>query len=153
MTGGYGEQPGKSIRTAERYDPATGTWAPAGRTLAERTGHAAVLLGDGTVLAVLGINTDLPTERYMDVKEAARTKPDEAPKANNRGTADADDWKMLGLDPGATPKPTFEDARKAYKKLALKWHPDKNVGNEKAAEEQFRKIRDAYERIEKSFGK
>jgi len=34
--------------------------------------------------------------------------------------------------------------KKAYKKLALKWHPDRNSGN-KEAEEMFKKIANAYE--------
>lgn len=34
--------------------------------------------------------------------------------------------------------------RKAYKKLAMKWHPDKNPDNIKEAEEKFKEIGEAY---------
>ncbi|EFN55589.1 hypothetical protein CHLNCDRAFT_23262, partial [Chlorella variabilis] len=35
--------------------------------------------------------------------------------------------------------------RKAYRLLALKWHPDKNQDNLAAAEERFKEIQNAYE--------
>ncbi|HUH65820.1 MAG TPA: J domain-containing protein [Syntrophales bacterium] len=50
-----------------------------------------------------------------------------------------DYYKLLGLEKSATP----DDIKKAYRKLALKWHPDKNPNN-KAAEEKFKKISEAY---------
>ena len=34
--------------------------------------------------------------------------------------------------------------RKTYKKLALRWHPDKNPDNQKDAEEKFKEISEAY---------
>lgn len=37
------------------------------------------------------------------------------------------------------------DIKVAYKKLALKWHPDKNLSNEDVAKEQFQLIQQAYE--------
>ncbi len=37
-----------------------------------------------------------------------------------------------------------EDVRKAFRKLAFQYHPDKNLGHEKAAEEQFKDINEAY---------
>lgn len=46
-----------------------------------------------------------------------------------------------------TPSATEQDIRKAYKKLALKWHPDRNSATEedqKQAEKMFRDINDAY---------
>lgn len=50
-----------------------------------------------------------------------------------------DYYNMLGLDK----KASTEDIKKAYRKLAMKWHPDKNPNN-KAAEEKFKKISEAY---------
>lgn len=51
-------------------------------------------------------------------------------------------YKVLGLDRNATD----EDIRKAYRKLALKWHPDKNLGEStKEAERRFKEISAAYE--------
>ena len=38
-----------------------------------------------------------------------------------------------------------EDLRKAYRRLAMKWHPDKNPDNKKEAEAKFKKISEAYE--------
>lgn len=51
-----------------------------------------------------------------------------------------DYYKILGVDRKAT-----EDAIKhAYRKLALKYHPDRNPGN-KQAEEKFKEINEAYQ--------
>jgi len=51
-----------------------------------------------------------------------------------------DYYEILGLKRDATP----EDIRKAYRKLAMKYHPDKNPGNKKA-EERFKEISNSYE--------
>lgn len=50
-----------------------------------------------------------------------------------------DYYKELGLSKSATE----DEIKKAYKKLAVKYHPDKNPGD-KAAEEKFKTINEAY---------
>jgi DnaJ-domain-containing protein 1 len=54
-----------------------------------------------------------------------------------------DDYKTLKLIP---PK-TFTEIKKQYRKLALKYHPDKPCGNH----DKFIKIKDSYNRIIASF--
>src|SRR3989344_5225910 len=51
-----------------------------------------------------------------------------------------DYYEILGCEKGAS----AQDIKKAYRKLALKYHPDKNPGN-KEAEEHFKEISEAYE--------
>ncbi|KAM8881056.1 dnaJ homolog subfamily B member 6b [Synchiropus picturatus] len=38
-----------------------------------------------------------------------------------------------------------DDIKKAYRKLALKWHPDKNPDNKEEAERRFKELSEAYE--------
>jgi len=51
-----------------------------------------------------------------------------------------DYYKLLGVDRNASE----EEIKKAYKKMALKWHPDRNAGSE-AASKKFKEISEAFE--------
>jgi curved DNA-binding protein len=53
--------------------------------------------------------------------------------------AQKDYYKSLGLEKTASP----EEIKKAYRKLAMKYHPDHSKGN-KAAEDKFKDISEAY---------
>jgi len=54
-------------------------------------------------------------------------------------TTKRDLYEILGLSKNAS----GDDIKRAYRQLALKYHPDKNPGN-KEAEEQFKEIAEAY---------
>jgi len=52
-----------------------------------------------------------------------------------------DYYKVLEI----TKNSSQTDIKKAYRKLALKWHPDKNQNNKDEAEKRFKEISEAYE--------
>jgi len=54
--------------------------------------------------------------------------------------AKRDYYETLGISPNAS----SEDIKKAYRRLAVKYHPDKNRGNSKEAEEKFKEVSEAY---------
>ncbi len=54
-----------------------------------------------------------------------------------------DYYDILGVDK----KASDSEIKKAYKKLAVKWHPDKNPDNREEALEKFREISEAYENL------
>jgi molecular chaperone DnaJ len=55
-----------------------------------------------------------------------------------------DYYEVLGLKKGASD----DDIKKAYRKLAMKHHPDRNQGDgAKASEEKFKEAKEAYEML------
>jgi DnaJ like chaperone protein len=62
------------------------------------------------------------------------------------------DYKILEIDPSASD----DEVRKAYRRMAMKYHPDKvsHLGEEfqKSAKEKFQKLQQAYENIKRCRG-
>jgi len=62
------------------------------------------------------------------------------------------DYRVLGIEPDAT----NDEVKKAYRQMAIKFHPDKvsTMGEEfqKGAKEKFQKIQESYEAIKKNRG-
>lgn len=85
----------------------------------------------------------------QDLKEAAQKSPQDMNIRESLMKAEKalkmskrKDWyKILGVSKTAA----VSEIKRAYKKLALQWHPDKNVENREEAEEKFREIAAAYE--------
>lgn len=55
--------------------------------------------------------------------------------------AKRDYYEVLGVNRSVS----ADEIKRAYRKLALKYHPDKNPDNKKEAEEKFKEISEAYE--------
>lgn len=62
------------------------------------------------------------------------------------------DYHVLGIEPNATE----EEIKKAYRQMAIRYHPDKviHMGEEyqKGAKEKFQKVQEAYDNIKKARG-
>lgn len=50
-------------------------------------------------------------------------------------------YKILELNSSASK----DDIKRAYRRLAMKWHPDKNQDNKEEAEKRFKDISEAYD--------
>jgi len=64
-------------------------------------------------------------------------------RTNTKKTMPNKYYEILGVSPGATQK----EILRAYRKMALKYHPDKNRGNEEWAKEEFIKVGEAYKAL------
>lgn len=99
------------------------------------------------------VNTDLGNheEALRDYQTAHQLEPKEFnvedkikhAKVKAREAAKKDYYKILGVEKSASE----DDIKKAYRKLALKWHPDRNQGSEEEkakADKMFKDINEAY---------
>lgn len=72
--------------------------------------------------------------------------------SSSTSSAGRDPYKVLGIESSASD----EEVKKAYRRLAMKYHPDKleGMGEEikRNAEKQFREINEAYETIKRARG-
>ena len=70
-------------------------------------------------------------------KKAAST----APVLEENATEDLSYYEILGVDRNASDA----QLKKAYRKLAVRWHPDKNLDSREEAERMFKLVAEAYE--------
>ncbi|HRY32865.1 MAG TPA: DnaJ domain-containing protein [Bacteroidales bacterium] len=103
-----------------------------GIALADALAGTSELKVIGEISRLLGVSAnDMASLQAMFVKDAASA------------------YKILEISQEATD----EEVKKAYRKMALKYHPDKvgHLGDDvrKAAEEKFREVQEAYEQIKK----
>ncbi len=64
-------------------------------------------------------------------------------KTQHKASEPKNYYVVLGLNQDATTNVSYEDIKKAYKNLVLKWHPDKNKAAD--ASDRFKEISNAYQ--------
>ena len=87
------------------------------------------------LLALLIVFLALPADAQY--RRKAPKRPQGAAKKKEAG---ADYYKILGIPRSADDRAI----KKAFRKLSVEWHPDKNPDNKEEAEEKFKKIAAAY---------
>lgn len=97
---------------------------------------------------------DVESMMNMNYQSYGRSSSGQSADSNRQSSADelARAYKVLGI----TPSSTDDEVKKAYRKMALKHHPDRvaTLGDDvkKAAEQKFKEINEAKEKIFKSRG-
>lgn len=101
-------------------------------SLADKSIHSSEIEILGKISGYLGITSS----DYLSIKNMFIPETDSS-------------YKILEIEQSAT----NEDVKKAYRRMAMKYHPDKvsHLGDEyrKSAEEKFKKVNEAYDRIKK----
>ena len=107
------------------------------------------------VIEVIGTYIGLAKEDVDSIfAQFGRYNNNGGSSSNNSSSSYSNDsnYKILGISPSATD----DEVKKAYRKMAIKYHPDKvaTLGEDvqKAAEEKFKTISQAYEAICKERG-
>jgi len=72
--------------------------------------------------------------------DAQRRRMPRRPGGTKKPDAGADYYKILGVPRSADDRAI----KKAFRKLSVKWHPDKNPDNKEEAEEKFKQLAAAY---------
>ena len=108
-----------------------------------------------------GLDFDGEIKKEID-EQIGKAKKDWKPKASSKASSWGGGYEYGREKPyvpagnlqalrvlGLTREAKLDDVKKAYRKLALKYHPDKNLGNEAKAEEAFKEVTKAYEYLSK----
>ncbi|KAI3379194.1 hypothetical protein SNEBB_006019 [Seison nebaliae] len=93
----------------------------------------------------LNNNQQTPTNNQQQQRQNEREKMQEEKKkerAHMKSGVQKDYYEVLGLSRNDATK---ENIKKAYRRQALKWHPDKNPEKKEEAEEMFKLVSEAYE--------
>ena len=89
------------------------------------------------------------TDALYGTYDGPRGNPDEwraafdeaiSPEQAREILGDNSPWAILNVAIGSS----FDVIKKAWRAMALKWHPDQNPGNEKEAAEMFKRCKAAY---------
>ena len=120
--GSAGGEDVDGLRTAERFDPATGRWRPAGIMSTARAGHAATLLPDGTVLVTGGVRL-ATAEVYDPVADSWAEAPAMSVARNGHTVTLLRDGRVLAV--GGFPALDTPPAATAevYDPAARRWSP------------------------------